>query len=96
MNGEYLPDTNIVIALFANDPIVTANIAKAEYVLIPAVVIGELFYGAKKSGRPERNSERIEEFASENIILHCDTDTARLYRRSQKQSSKERTSDSRK
>ena len=56
-----------------------ANIAAAEEVFIPAVVIGELFYGAKKSGRPAENSHRIEEFAADNAVLSCDAETARLY-----------------
>ena len=54
MSGKYLLDTNIVIALFANEQILTDKIAKAEDISVPAVVIGELFYGANKSGRPEK------------------------------------------
>jgi tRNA(fMet)-specific endonuclease VapC len=79
MSGKYLLDTNIVIALFANDSAVVGKIGKAEDIFVPAAVIGELFYGAKKSGRPEKNSERIERFVSDNVILGCDTETARLY-----------------
>ncbi|MFH1904321.1 MAG: type II toxin-antitoxin system VapC family toxin [bacterium] len=79
MNGKYLLDTNIIIALFADEPILTDKIAKAEDISVPAVVIGELFYGANKSGRPEKNSERIDRFASGNVILNCDTETARWY-----------------
>jgi tRNA(fMet)-specific endonuclease VapC len=79
MNGRFLLDTNIVIALFAADDAVIANIAAAEEVFIPAVVIGELFYGARKSGRPEENCRRIEQFAADNVILVCDAETARLY-----------------
>lgn len=79
MNGNFLLDTNIVIALFAGDAAVIAGLAAAEEVFIPAAVIGELFYGARKSGRPEENLRRIEEFAADNMILSCDADTARLY-----------------
>lgn len=79
MNGSFLLDTNIVIALFAGDPSVMAGIAAAEEVFIPATVIGELFYGARKSGRSEENLRRIEEFAADNTVLSCDEDTARLY-----------------
>lgn len=46
---------------------------------IPATVIGELFYGARKSGRPEENCRWIEQFAADNVILPCDAETARLY-----------------
>ncbi len=65
MNGKYLLDTNIVIALFAGDPDVTDRIAGVEDIFIPAVVIGELLYGANKSGRPAENTERIEKFVSD-------------------------------
>ena len=55
MSGKYLLDTNIVIALFAEDPSVQKHIARAGEIFIPAVVIGELFFGAFKSGRPIEN-----------------------------------------
>lgn len=79
MSGKYLLDTNIVIALFANDSAVVSEIAKAQDISIPATVIGELFYGANKSGRPQDNSQRIDEFVSDNVIIHCDGETARFY-----------------
>jgi tRNA(fMet)-specific endonuclease VapC len=43
MNGNYLLDTNIVIALFDKDENVIDNIQKAKTVYIPSIVIGELF-----------------------------------------------------
>ncbi|MBF0229912.1 MAG: type II toxin-antitoxin system VapC family toxin [Desulfamplus sp.] len=79
MNGKYLLDTNIVIALFANDQDAIHRIDQAEDVFIPAVVIGELFYGANKSSRAIENTERIEKFASDNVILNCNIETARCY-----------------
>ena len=77
MNGNCLLDTNIVIALFAGEAAVLAHIAAAAGVFIPAAVIGELFYGAKKSGRPEANCRRVAAFAADNVILSCDAETAR-------------------
>ena len=79
MSGKYLLDTNIVIALFADDSVLVGKIAKTEDIFVSAVVIGELFYGASKSGRPGKNSERIDIFASDNVILNCDMETARWY-----------------
>ncbi|MEK7289663.1 MAG: type II toxin-antitoxin system VapC family toxin [Planctomycetota bacterium] len=81
MSGKYLLDTNIVIALFAGDLPVKKHIAKAEEVFIPAIVIGELFFGALKSGRPKANSARIENFAAGNTVLACDIGTSREYGR---------------
>ncbi|MEW5766192.1 MAG: hypothetical protein AB1797_01010 [bacterium] len=34
MNGKYLLDTNIVIALFANDTAVKDNLAKADEIFV--------------------------------------------------------------
>jgi tRNA(fMet)-specific endonuclease VapC len=79
MNGRFLLDTNIVIAIFTKDAVVQTRIANAAEVFIPVTVIGELYYGAQKSTRVKSNLERIEEFAAINTILICDTETAQQY-----------------
>jgi len=79
MSGKVLLDTNIVIALFADETSVKENLSKIEEVFIPNVVIGELFYGAHKSARSKENIARIEDLASSSVILGCDTETARIY-----------------
>jgi tRNA(fMet)-specific endonuclease VapC len=79
MSGKYLLDTNIIIALFAEDPFVKKHIAKTGEIFIPAIVIGELFFGAFKSGRPKANNARIENFAACNTVLACDIGTSRQY-----------------
>ncbi|MGB0564137.1 MAG: type II toxin-antitoxin system VapC family toxin [Spirulinaceae cyanobacterium] len=81
MNGRYLLDTNIIIALFADDTNVTDNLAQANEVFIPNTVIGELCYGAHKSGRTADNLARIEALIAASTILDCDTETARHYGR---------------
>jgi tRNA(fMet)-specific endonuclease VapC len=77
--GRYLLDTNIVTALFKQDVAVHAELAAAEQVLLPSTVLGELYYGAARSGRPQQNLERLEEFAATCIILAVDHRTARVY-----------------
>jgi tRNA(fMet)-specific endonuclease VapC len=79
MSGRNLLDTNIVIALFARDSAVVENLDKAEEVFIPSIVLGELYFGARKSGRVKENLARIDEFAVSNVVLGCDTETARYY-----------------
>ena len=79
MSGKCLLDTNIVIALFANETAVKENLAKTEEIFIPSVVIGELFYGAHKSARAKENIARIDDFASASIVLGCDSETSRIY-----------------
>jgi tRNA(fMet)-specific endonuclease VapC len=51
MNGRYLLDTNIVIALFDEDKKVINRVNQAREVYLPAIVIGELYYGAYYSKR---------------------------------------------
>src|ERR1700732_2583966 len=77
--GRYLLDTNIVTALFKQDAGVHAELAAAEQVLLPSTVLGELYYGAARSGRPQQNLEQLEEFAATCIILAVDHRTARVY-----------------
>ena len=79
MSGKCLLDTNIVIALFADEASIREHLAQTEEVFVPSVVIGELFYGAHKSARSGENLARIEDFAASNLVLGCDTETARVY-----------------
>lgn len=79
MNGRCLLDTNIVIALFANDEKVKENLIKTDEVFIPSIVIGELFYGAYKSARAKENIQKIEELANQSVVLGCDSETSRIY-----------------
>lgn len=81
MSGSYLLDTNVVIALFARDPIVEDRLSRADSVYLPSIVVGELIYGAYKSTRVQANLSRIEAFAAQSAVLNCDTDTARHYGR---------------
>ena len=81
MSGSYLLDTNIIIALFARDTTVEDRLGRADSVYIPSVVLGELFYGARKSTRVQANLGRIEELATQSAVLNCDTETARHYGR---------------
>ncbi|MGP0074353.1 MAG: PIN domain-containing protein [Bryobacteraceae bacterium] len=66
-----------------------ANLDRAAGVFIPAIALGELFFGAAKSGRPSDNISRLERFATGRAIIACDLDVAREYGRL-KQSLKER------
>ena len=79
MTGRYLLDTSSAIALFAGDPGALDHLADAEAVFVPSIVLGELYYGARKSNQPEANLARIDDFAANAVILACDGDTARRY-----------------
>jgi tRNA(fMet)-specific endonuclease VapC len=79
MSGRYLLDTNIIIALFADETVVKNNLAQANEVFISSVAVGELCYGAKKSGRAQANLARVDELIINIIVLGCNHETARQY-----------------
>ena len=79
MNGKFLLDTNIVIAIFANEVAVLQHIAQAEEVYIPVVVIGELYYGAFNSGQAAKNLKKIDEFTLSINKLDTNLATAKQY-----------------
>ena len=81
MPGRFLLDTNIIIALFAAKRKVLQRLRRAERVFVPVIALGELIYGANKSGQARNNLARIEEFAAANTVLFCDLETARQYGR---------------
>jgi tRNA(fMet)-specific endonuclease VapC len=76
-----LLDTNIVIALLEGDGTVLSNLDRAPEIFIPAIVLGELFFGAAKSGRSSENTAKVERFAAGRAIVSCDLDVAREYGR---------------
>jgi tRNA(fMet)-specific endonuclease VapC len=79
MSGKFLLDTNILIALFSGDTSVQVHLKNANEVFISSTVLGELYFGARKSHHVKKNLEHIDEFASNITILSCDSNTARKY-----------------
>jgi tRNA(fMet)-specific endonuclease VapC len=79
MSGKFLLDTNIIIAIFANDNKVKQHLLQANEIFIPSIAIGELYYGANKSQKVQDNFDKINEFIVNNIILGCDEITAEYY-----------------
>lgn len=79
MNGKYLLDTNVIIALFAGEAGVGNSLAGADEVFLPSTAVGELYYGARKSSKPDVNMARIDELVLTSVVLACDSETARRY-----------------
>jgi tRNA(fMet)-specific endonuclease VapC len=78
MSGDLL-DTNIIIALFKNDPNVVTQLAVSTAVFVPAIALGELIYGALHSAHVQQNLSEVRAFANQVAILACDVDTAEHY-----------------
>ncbi len=79
MAGDYLLDSNFVIALFAEEPAAIRRLQVGTPVFVPTIVLGELYFGAQKSQRVDENVARVDEFAASNTVLTCDTVTAQHY-----------------
>jgi len=79
MSGRALVDTNVVIALFAGDPMALEALADRTAVFLCVPVIGELRYGALASARVEQNLARLDEFSKAVEVLPCDSETAACY-----------------
>jgi tRNA(fMet)-specific endonuclease VapC len=78
MNGSYLLDTNICIALLDNPESLSQQVIGAT-IFVPCIVVGELIFGAKKSGKVEYNLIRYQKFIADNTILDCDKETGIIY-----------------
>jgi tRNA(fMet)-specific endonuclease VapC len=79
VSGEYLLDTNIVVALWRGDKSVVEKIEVADTVYVPVIVIGELMYGAYHSDRLESDLVRIHRQIERSALLHCDEHVATHY-----------------
>lgn len=78
---SFLTDTNIVIASFKEEASVLEKLKNipSELIFVPVIVLGELYYGARKSARIEKNLRQIKAFTESSNILPCDAATARIY-----------------
>jgi tRNA(fMet)-specific endonuclease VapC len=74
-----LLDTNIVIGLFAGEPLIAERLASKAALFLPVPALGELYRGAFKSSRVDENLRRINTFKERVAVLTCDGDTARWY-----------------
>ena len=82
MSGNrFLLDTNIVIAFFNEEKSVTDHIKSDIDICIPAPALGELYFGAEKSGQKKANIEKINQLAEVTTVLFCDAQTAKFYGR---------------
>lgn len=78
---RFLLDTNIVIALFAQEATVLERLNQALEVFIPSIVLGELYYGAEKSANAVANIQRVDDLAVRSTVFACDGETAQHYGR---------------
>lgn len=78
MSGNFLLDTNILIAFFKQDPNVLKEISRSS-IYVPSLVIGELWFGSEKSSKKKNNQKQILALIEEVTILPVTTETAKHY-----------------
>ena len=78
MNGSIL-DTNVIIRLLNGDETVRKVIYNMDSMYIPAVVIGELLFGAEKSQKREMNRKNYLDFCEPYPILDITKEVAAEY-----------------
>ena len=79
----YVPDTNILIAMFKGDAGVLAHLGAipVSSLRLSCIVLGELAFGAEKSAYGARNRARIAALTQRMVLLGIDAETAAHYAR---------------
>src|SRR3954471_21519243 len=72
-------DTSIAIAILNRVPSAPARFDAEGPFAVPAVVAGELLFGAANSGLGSANLRRFEAFLANAILLEVNLETARRY-----------------
>jgi tRNA(fMet)-specific endonuclease VapC len=68
-----------VIALFAQEPSIIMRIGQVNSILIPAIVLGELYFGASQSARSQENIARIQALQNQVPTINVNEQTALEY-----------------
>ncbi len=79
--GKYALDTNIAIAVLNGDPVISSRWSAVEAAVLPAPVLGELLYGARRSSRRTENEAAIRALASSMELAVCDEAVCSEYAR---------------
>lgn len=77
--NKFLLDTNAIIALQRENEDLKKLLSTSTDVFVPAVAVGELYYGAYKSQRVEENRKNVAAFIANRVVLNVDADTADVY-----------------
>ena len=79
ISGDYLLDTNIVSAILDAEPGLKSEASAGGSAFVPSTVVGELYYGAEKSGRRIDNLRRVERYVTGVNVIPVDHDTGRVF-----------------
>lgn len=77
--GSVLVDTNVVVAYFRGDQALLPLFAEATPLMLPWVVLGELYYGANRAQRRSEQLAYIGDLLTYTVVLFPDHDTTASY-----------------
>ncbi len=72
-------DANIVVDYLRNQGNTISKVQKYAEICLPAIVCGELLFGASISGNPTKHQEKVSEFIGRRRILIADLGVAQQY-----------------
>ncbi len=78
-NGKLAVDTNAVIAYREGISGACSLIEKADTIVLPVTVLGELLYGAANSARPQENERIVHKFSAQCALIPIDQNIAVRY-----------------
>lgn len=81
MSGRYLLDTNAAVALLNGESNIMEFVQRVAELFLPVISVGELYFGAEKSGRPDANRITLRTFIQGKTVLSCDLAVAQQYGR---------------
>ena len=79
MSGNAALDSNAYVALRNEDVDAASVVGSFENLFLPAVVLGELLFGANASGRVAENRQKVEAFARECTLIEITGAVAERY-----------------
>jgi tRNA(fMet)-specific endonuclease VapC len=79
--GNVLLDTSVVVRHFRNGNTLASKFAAYEELYLPQVALAELYAGAFRSARPEKNLQQITLFLEAVDVLLPDETTPEIYGR---------------
>jgi tRNA(fMet)-specific endonuclease VapC len=77
--NSLLLDTSVVVKHFRDAVPMTGKLAVYEELFLPQQALGELYYGAYRSTRPEKHLAQIKRFLAAVEVLTPDKETSVLY-----------------
>lgn len=72
-------DTSIIIHTFRNNIDITTQLHTFSKIFIPSIAVGELYYGAYRSGNVKKHLDQLHQFLKNYAVLNTNIGTADLY-----------------